>query len=476
MITIILEKGDYYPGETIKGNIELVPDYEIYINDIELCLQFIEEWKYMKSDQEIDNGSYQQAISYFNLGVNKFLPEGDNNLIRLDPILHLFPFEIKLPEILFPSFEYPKHDYRSYIRYSLFAKLKSPYIQISTSKLIFIFSISPKDDKQYTIEHAFNIKKWGIFGKGITKVKSLLSMKSYRFSDNIPIHIDIDNTFGKMNVTLIKFNLIRKVILKDNKNNLKEKYSCFDKVFKKIFKIEVRSGTKEEFNFAFPLSEIPYNEFSYFDNINLYNWTKRNCEFIPSVESTILFCQYIIKITLYYDGFIKKGDRPRISIPINLVHKLNEECLDFFLKQNCVTNGFEELKEEEIRKQKENDFVLINKNPCVGNSFLRSKTLNSNNTYIESIQNNNKNNISSQPKITQGNLLNNKYYKISQGKKIENFSTINENKIIENEEEAPSYFSYNEKLKENTINSENNELNNQINTQNDNKIYEKEKK
>ena len=268
MITIIIDKNNFFPGQIIKGNVELVPDSEVYINDIELSFIFTEEWNYIKSDEKKENANYKQCISLFNIGVNKFLPEGDNNLIHLDPILHLFPFELKLPDDLFPSFEYPKHDYRAFLRYSLFAKLKSPYLQLSTSNIIFIFSISGKDNNSFTIENSFNIKKWGLFGKGLTKIKAFFPMKSYRFSDKIPISINIYNKKGKMKVILVKINLTRKMILKDNKNNFKEKYSCIDKVFKKIYKVEVKNGAKETLELKFPLSEMPYNEFSYFDNAN----------------------------------------------------------------------------------------------------------------------------------------------------------------------------------------------------------------
>ena len=109
-------------------------------------------------------------------------------------------------------------------------------------------------------------------------------MKCFRFYNDIPIKIDIDNTLGKMKVTLIKINLIRHLILKGNKNNYKEKHSRFDKVCKKVFKVEVKSGAKETFDFKFPLNDIPYNELSFFDIINLYNWKRRNSEFIPSTE------------------------------------------------------------------------------------------------------------------------------------------------------------------------------------------------
>ena len=93
MITILFDKTEFYSGQIIKGNIELVPSTEIYINDIKIGFYYIEEWNYSKSEDEIDKFNfYKQCISFFNLGVNNFRPEGDNNLIQLSPILHLFSF------------------------------------------------------------------------------------------------------------------------------------------------------------------------------------------------------------------------------------------------------------------------------------------------------------------------------------------------------------------------------------------------
>ena len=482
MITILLDKTEFYSGQTIKGNIELVPDTEIYINDIEIGFYYIEEWNYSKSEDENDKNNYKQCISFFNLGVNKFLPEGDNNLIHLSPILHLFPFKLKLPEYLYPSFEYPKHDFRAYLRYSLFAKLKSPNTQLSTSNLVFILATSQKDNNSFTIENSFNIKKWGIFGKGSTKINAVFPMKYFRFSDTIPIHINIDNTLGKMKVNLLKINLVRQMILKDNKNNYKEKYSRIDKVFKKIYKVDVRCGTKEIYDFKFPLSEMPHNEFSYFDNVNLYNWTKNNCEFIPSIDSSIVSCQYIIKITLYYDSFVKKANRPRLIIPIYIVHKLTDN-IDIPLQNNIICT-VEESNEEEIRKQKENDFVIFNKNnyngemidkPLVSGKYNRSKTIDNNNTYIENMAYNNKekyiynntininnsplggNNYKIQDKNNNFNIKTKTFIEnndINNNINIDNISNNNANQVIDNpdEGEAPPSFQF---FNQNNINEYN---------------------
>lgn len=387
MLTIILPKGEFSSSMTIKGQVELVPDNKFYINDIEMTFYYTESWNYLISENKYDKKVNKVIITSFNLGVNKILPEGDNNLIHLDPILHLFPFEIKVPDYLFSSFEYPVHDYKAYVRYTLVAKLKSPYRQLSTSINFFIISTPKSNIENIKLQHSFTIKKWGLFNKGTTICSIFLPSQYYKFSDVIPITFDIDNTNGKMKANLVKFNLIRRMSYREYQNNNSiEKYNKTDKVFKKVFKIEVKSGNKGYYNFGIPLTDIPYNEFSYFDNLNLYDWKKRNCEFIPSLESNIINCQYTLKITLYFDSFIKKADRPRVRIPIFIVHRIEG---DLVKKENFVTSKAEETTDNAIKENKKDDFVTIEKSDCnINKTFFRAKTLNNNGTYIDNISQN----------------------------------------------------------------------------------------
>ena len=488
MITIILDKKEFHPGQTIKGNIELVPDSKIYITDIELCFFYIEEWNYSKSESKKDKGNYKQCISLIDVGVNKFLPGDENNLILLDPIMHLFPFEFKLPNFLYPSFEYPKHDYKAFFRYTLLAKVKSQDTQLATQIPIFILSSSRQDNTNIIEEKTFNVKKWGIFGKGSTKIKASLPMKYFKFSDNIPVNVEIDNTNGKLKATLVKINLVRNMILKDNNNDFKVKYSHKDKVMKKVYKISVRSGEKDHFDLKLPLSEIPYNEFSFFDNVNLYNWTRSYSEFIPSIESNLLTCQYLLKVTVYFDSFLKKADRPRIFLPINIVNKVdiiannknsfspnqNNNINNNIINDNNISKGVE-CNADEIRNQKQNDFVFDKNNfktPMSGISdpFNKSKTIIQEKSYIDNMaynkdKNKNQNQINNNIKEVGNNIQNNDNIinnKIINNENKDNFNVraktliennMNNNMINEDEnqdqDEAPSIQLYNSNIIEN---------------------------
>jgi hypothetical protein len=178
---------------------------------------------------------------------------------------------------------------------------------------------------------------------------------------------------------------------------------------KKVFKVEVRSGAKENFDLKLPLSQIPHNEFSFFDNVNLYNWTRSYSEFIPSIESTLLNCQYIIKVTVYFDSFLKKADRPRIFLPIYIVNKLDIIPINNNINNNIITSGVE-CNDDEIKNLKQNDFVFDKNNYQTSISsksnvsYNKSKTMNQDNTYIDNMAYNkdkNKNQIYNN--VTEGN-------------------------------------------------------------------------
>jgi hypothetical protein len=329
-------------------------------------------------------------------------------------------------------------------------------LELATSNYIFILSKSPKENNNYEIESSFSIKKWGIFGKGTTHIKASIPLTCYKFADNIPINIEIDNSNGKMKVTLVKINLVRNMILRSNQNDFKTKYSFIDKVMKKIFKVEVRSGTKDIFKFQFPLSQMPHNEFSFFDNVNLYNWTRSYSEFIPSIESTILNCQYMIKVTVYFDSFLKKGDRPRIFLPIYIVNKLDIIAINNNINNNMISNGME-CNDDEIKDLKQNDFVFDKNNsqtPVVPKfSYNKSKTMNQDNTYIDNMAYNKDKNMNQiNNNVTEGN--NNTINENFNSRVKTHIENNNINKIEEenqDQDEAPSIQFFN---------SNNNEINN----------------
>ena len=147
--------------------------------------------------------------------MNEFLNLPKNNPIVLDQKEYTFPFEEKLPDFLLPSFEYPKIQWKAFLRYSLCLKAKIGEKNITSSIFIKINSIPRKNDKNFNLKASLPIKKWGIFDRGQTTLKALYLTKNYKLTDIIPVEIEIDNTNSKMKVTECKLKFNRKVIFID---------------------------------------------------------------------------------------------------------------------------------------------------------------------------------------------------------------------------------------------------------------------
>ena len=131
---ITQDKLQFYPGETIKAFIHFNPEKEGYIEDIEITFNLDENWysSYDSSKKE----SNKQIITKFNLNLKNKYPVQQNNLIFLKKLEYTFPFELKLPAYLSPSFEFPTSQYRAFLRYILDAKIKSPNIFGQTSTYV----------------------------------------------------------------------------------------------------------------------------------------------------------------------------------------------------------------------------------------------------------------------------------------------------------------------------------------------------
>ena len=97
----------------------------------------------------------------------------------------------------------------------------------------------------------------------------------------------------------------------------------------------------EEKNFLFdlPLNTLYSKALTYSGYIQPYNKdNKSNIELIPSVDGIIIKCEYYLKVTLYFESFVSKDKRPRIILPIYMVHKLDN---------NNILN---EKEDEDIKK------------------------------------------------------------------------------------------------------------------------------
>ena len=325
-IRIFLDKPEYYPGEKLTGIIKVEPFRKSTVKDIEMHLNLTEEWNHLGLNNKNEIGYKTQRLSVFYIKMNIFLNLPKNAPIVLDPKEYTFPFEEKLPDSLLPSFEFPKKEFRAFLRYSLLAKAKIEDKTITSSIYIKINSIPKKDDKNFNLKTSLPIRKWGMFNRGQTTLKALYLTKNYKLTDTIPVEIEIDNTNSKMKITECKLKFNRKVIFKD-KETFTDKYTDEETLVKKMFKITVNKKDKKSFNFSLDLKPIKYKDFPYVGYDNPYKDTKYG-ELMPSLDGNIIHCEYSLLIRLKYSHHMPKEERPAFTMTVYIVHKLDDDHIE----------------------------------------------------------------------------------------------------------------------------------------------------
>ena len=243
-INIIPDKTEYYPGEYVKGTIKVIPNRKMNlkdIKDIQMSFCFIEEWDVFTSCNNNENQNNTQYLTTFNIGIPLFLESE-----ILEPKEHTFPFDLKLPDYLLPSFEFPQKIFRAFLRYKLIAKPLFPKNSFPSSIFIKINSISKKDNNNnnLNLKTSLPIKKWGLFDKGQTTLKGICLTKYYKITDIIPVEVEIDNTNSTIKVNECKLKVNRKIILK-NKDDFSQKYIKEENIIKKVFKSVVPKKEKK---------------------------------------------------------------------------------------------------------------------------------------------------------------------------------------------------------------------------------------
>ena len=347
----------YCPGDLVKGKIRFTPSKSGSISDIELS--FIVEEKWNSPDDITKSGNIRQIVAKIEFDLKKYLTQQQDNLFYLEKKKYIFPFEYKLPDILNPSFEYPT--YRAYLRYMIDANIISNKIFGKSYSYVFILAIPKRNLNMLSEGKNLALKTWGLFQKGSTDLKATLHSNNFRFKDSIEMTISVDNTKSKLDVRKFKIYFMQTIILRDKKLvNIIEKTTKLDKF---IVKHLVKKYEKGELNYSINLSSINLFNPPYIGYIQPYNHSESyGINWIPSIDGTIINCEYSIKIVAYLESYVKNSQKPSITLPINIINGIpkNENiqsqdekmCLE---EEKDIKKAIEESKtEEELRKQNQN--------------------------------------------------------------------------------------------------------------------------
>ena len=382
-LKLYFAKPQFYIGDFIKGTLLLESQRPSIIEKIIFEIVAVENWTL----EGTSPSTWSETICSFDLDLNNgkslqkiqgcyMMPGGKNKI----------PFNFKINRQLFPSFEFPLQDKFSYLRYHFNIKIySSSFVKLVWNHYLCLLSRPiinlQKEILTQTIQK--NIKKWGLVGIGATKLTVSIPENNYKVNTEIKVTIVVDNTQGKEEAKEAKVKLIRTIEFYGTKNEVKYKDEIT--LYDIVLKTPVNPGRSETFKCSVPLVEKDLKRYIYGKlNPNPYDLkTNDILSYMPSIRGKVFSCKYELKVTLYFNTFVSKNDRPRAIFPIYLIHQTVREY------------------QTEIQRQIEQDMIKqdqimesINRNY----QFNNDKKLVNNDNNLPSLneinyQNNNNNNI-----------------------------------------------------------------------------------
>ena len=324
-INLFFDRPYFYLGEFIRGTIEINTNSKFSLSGILIEIILSENWRI--DDNSGDNSQIMndsKTIVTYNLDLKSLEQyKIDNKIFLLPAGITFVPFNFRFSEEHNPSFEYPLPGKRASLRYNFSVKLKSPYLSGNSSYFLCLIS-RPIIQSEKLLTKTINqhIKKWKLFDKGFTQLKLTIPENNYKYDSICKVNIEIDNTNGKETTKEYKIRLIRKVKYKNKLGEIK--HIDETEISSERVKAVVEPGKKGVFEHNLVLKENDTNKrFNYIMQTNPYNIKMDKVNFfMPTINGNIISCDYGIKISLYFNCFVAYDDRPRLILPIYLVHQL----------------------------------------------------------------------------------------------------------------------------------------------------------
>ena len=356
-MNITLKYNKFFPNDKIEGKIHLESGNLLKKGTV--IYKIYNEEKIIKKDKiniECHNSTevYYNSLKYPGL-IDYSLTKGIN-----------IPFEIILPSNIIPSFEFsrsPNNKNFGYIKY--FLEVLIPELKLTKKKFIIIRKSQSPLNSPLSFKSEKNEKILGIFNKGNPLLIASYDKNCYFFKEEINLKICYNNNDCKLNIKNIKIRLLRNVIFKIKKKykNLKD-FVYSDELFLKIIKVneilnidnknkdiffDVKIKLEEAEN-IFNKHKIEYLDLGLSDKTNLI-------QFLPSFESSLFKCEYLIIIEGIYDTIMPINNLI-IKMPISVFHNKNknqniEKNKNSLIDNNNISNSKINKKEDEKENEKE---------------------------------------------------------------------------------------------------------------------------
>ena len=316
LLQIVLEKNIFFPGECIRGTIQLKSNQTLKFGQILYQVKQTEYWNFKKSQSKNINKTNQNPI------VNLLLNYPNLANISLANGISI-PFSIQLPSYVIPSLEYSLVDKQAFIRNELNVRID----ELNVLAGIFIIIKKPAMvlNSPLTINSTSNTKPFGIgfLDQGSVILEGVYPTNNYAFFSCIPLQISLKSSSSKIKVKQLKVKMLRRIKFLDHVKE--DKNLIWEEVLFSTVQGITSKDTTYNFNIQVIEPEYIFNRYA-LGNTGMNITDKRQIiNFLPSVTSGMISCEYFIRAEAEYDSIIPMFKNPVLEMPLSITHQSNEQ-------------------------------------------------------------------------------------------------------------------------------------------------------
>lgn len=390
VLSIELNKTEYFQDDYIRGKIILHPMQPTLLHDISIKLLSTESWIYTITESNVNTQINNTTVVETTVGVGKKL-NISTHLINLQPATFEFPFSIKIPPNALPVFEFPLPNRRGFIRYNLVAEIVSNFTSGKAEVPVVVLSRPKELSSPNRYDANPEIRMYGMFSKGHCQISVQYQTNNWKIGTEVPISVEVNNKDCNLSVTSLRVVLTRKVDFYDKAGTCK--FSNPKRLFQSDFPVSVKKGKVGNFNFSIPLSDNQLNEYNYVEVFNPYKNVNLNI-MMPSVNGTIIKCDYFIKVTAYFSSMVSYSYRPRVIVPLSITHQNQSEYIaeaemrrQIEESVNQENNQILNISNSQFQAQEVQSYQMPQQQPQMNNQgLMRANTYNTN--VVPPVQNN----------------------------------------------------------------------------------------
>jgi hypothetical protein len=291
------EASSFSPGGEVAGVVKILAEKATKGDQMKIVLSCISETKWTQGKSFTSRDYHERrvlnTVSFPVWNFGGTLPQGQYTL----------PFKIQLPNPIMPSFNYKLPDRLAKIDYVLEAVVEGSKDVKPQMTVIWISKFPKHNQPIAPVNSEANIKvsTWLCLKSGTVELKSTISSNVVMSTEDLTVSSKVVNIMNKFTVNKITCRLTRRIRLKANVNSKKH-----SKVFQEEISSDVSTiDIKPTQSVAPDIIQV------------LLLKQKTDLWMQPTLESELIDCEYIVKVTLNFDNMIGCGAYS-VMLPIEI--------------------------------------------------------------------------------------------------------------------------------------------------------------